>query len=112
MLTYKGYTGKIEVDTDSRMFHGSVLDVKDVIAYHGSSYEELEQDFQGAIDDYLEYCQELGENPDKPFSGKLMFRTNPETHRQIFLASQHAGKSINAWIEEVLQKACHTSNLN
>lgn len=63
MLIYKGYTGEIEADTDSRTFHGSVLDIKDVIAYHGFSYGELEQDFREAINDYLEYCQELGETP-------------------------------------------------
>ncbi len=63
MLTYRGYRGKVEVDVDSDRLYGCVLDIQDVIAYEGSSYEELEGDFRGAIDDYLEYCQELGENP-------------------------------------------------
>lgn len=105
ILKYKGYTGSIEVDTEDRIFHGRVLDIKDVVTYCGSNYEELEQDFQESIEDYLEYCQELGEEPDKPFSGKLPLRTTPENHRKIFLAAQKSGQSINAWMEAVLQQA-------
>lgn len=67
MLSYKGYTGKVEVDADSGMLSGCVLNLRDVVAYHGASFEELERDFRGAIDDYLEYCRELRKNPDKPF---------------------------------------------
>jgi DNA-directed RNA polymerase specialized sigma24 family protein len=37
-------------------------------------------------------------------SGRLPFRTDPETHGKIALAAQQAGKSINAWMEEVLSR--------
>jgi len=63
VLMYRGYRGKVEVDVDSGRLYGFVLDIQDMIAYEGSSDEELEGDFRGAIDDYLEYCRELGENP-------------------------------------------------
>jgi hypothetical protein len=43
--------------------------------------------------------------PSKNFSGKLPFRTQPEVHESIFLAAKQAGKSINAWMEEVLRDA-------
>jgi hypothetical protein len=41
----------------------------------------------------------------KTFSGKLPFRTKPEIHEDIFFAAKQAGKSINAWMEEVLSEA-------
>lgn len=82
-----------------------MLDIKDVITFKGETVEEARQAFHDSVDDYLEWCEELGEEPDKPFSGKLPFRTTPEHHRKIFIAATKAGKSINAWMDEVLTKA-------
>lgn len=105
MLTYKGYSGQIEVDTEAGLLFGRVLGIRDVITFKGKTVEEAVQAFQDSIDDYLEFCQERGEEPNKPFSGKLPFRTTPERHRQVYTAAQKAGKSINAWMDEVLSKA-------
>ncbi|NJP12137.1 MAG: type II toxin-antitoxin system HicB family antitoxin [Leptolyngbyaceae cyanobacterium RU_5_1] len=109
MLNYKGYTGVIEVDVETGMLSGYVLDIKDVVTFKGKTVEEARQAFQDSVDDYLEFCDELGEEPDKPFSGKLPFRTTPERHRQIFVAAKKAGKSINAWMDEVLAEAVESS---
>lgn len=58
-----------------------------------------------SVDDYLEWCAELGEEPDKPFSGKIPFRTTTERHHQIYLAAKKANKSINSWMDDVLAEA-------
>jgi predicted HicB family RNase H-like nuclease len=100
--TYKGYTGQFEIDFDDNLIAGKVIDIKDVITFHGSTIEEAVQCFHESVDDYLEFCQELGEVPEKPFSGKLPYRTTPDVHRKIYLAATKAGKSINAWMDEVL----------
>lgn len=105
MFTYKGYTAQIEIDPDANILCGRVLDIKDVITFKGKTVEDARQAFQASVDDYLEWCEELGEEPDKPFSGKLPFRTTPEHHRKIFIAATKAGKSINAWMDEVLTEA-------
>lgn len=102
MLNYKGYTAQIEVDVDAGILFGQVLDINDVITFKGKTVEEIRQEFKNSIDDYLEFCQELGQEPDKPFSGKLPFRTTPENHRKILLAAKKAGKSINTWMDETL----------
>jgi predicted HicB family RNase H-like nuclease len=105
MFTYKGYTAHVEIDPDANILCGRVLDIKDVITFKGETVKEARQAFHDSVDDYLEWCEELGEEPDKPFSGKLPFRTTPEHHRKIFIAATKAGKSINAWMDEVLTKA-------
>jgi predicted HicB family RNase H-like nuclease len=105
MLNYKGYTGCLEIDEDAGIIFGRVLDIRDVVTFKGDTVTEAKQAFQDSIDDYLEFCQELGQEPDKPFSGKLPFRTTPEHHRKVFLAATKAGKSINAWMDEVLTQA-------
>ena len=105
MMTYKGYTASLEVDVEAGILFGQVLDINDVITFKGQTIDEARQEFQNSVDDYLAFCEELGEEPDKPFSGKLPFRTTPEHHRKIFIAAKKAGKSINAWIDEILTTA-------
>jgi len=105
MLNYKGYTGQIEIDLESGMLCGRVIDIKDVVTFKGITVEEARRAFEESVDDYLEFCKDLGEEPDKPFSGKLPFRTSPEHHRKIFIAAKKAGKSINAWMDETLAEA-------
>jgi predicted HicB family RNase H-like nuclease len=109
--TYKGYTGKFEIDFEENLLSGIVIDIKDVITFHGKTIEEALQCFHESVDDYLAFCEEVGEVPDKHFSGRLPYRTTPEVHRQIYLASTKTGKSINAWMDEVLsQKAQEVVN--
>ena len=95
----------LEVDVEAGIIFGRVLDINDVITFKGKTVEEARQEFQKSVDDYLAFCEDLGEEPDKPFSGKLPFRTTPEHHRKIFIAASKAGKSINAWMDEVLSIA-------
>ena len=103
-MKYKGYTAQIEIDETAGILFGKVLDIKDIITFQGNTVAELEQEFHNSVDEYLEWCTELGEEPDKPFSGNLPFRTTPQRHHQIFLAAKKAGKSINAWMDDILAK--------
>ncbi len=105
MLSYKGYSGHVEFDDEAGLFHGEVLDLRDVITFQGKSVDEIEQAFKDSIDDYLEFCAERGEEPDKPFSGKLMLRLPSELHRKVYTSSKQEGKSLNQWIAERLARA-------
>jgi predicted HicB family RNase H-like nuclease len=105
MMEYKGYVGKVEFDDEAEIFHGEVLGTRDVITFQGQSVDELKTAFQGSIDDYLAFCQQRGEEPDKPFSGQFVTRIPPELHRQVNLAASISGKSLNAWVVEQLQAA-------
>ena len=37
MMEYKGYRASIEFDDDAEVFHGEVIDTRDVIAFQGGS---------------------------------------------------------------------------
>ncbi len=105
MLTHKGYTGRAEYDDESGLLHGEVIDLRDVVTFQGKSVAELEAAFRDSVDDYLEFCLERGDEPDKPFSGRLMLRLPRELHRKVFVRAQHEGKSLNQWISDWLEKA-------
>ncbi len=105
MMEYKGYFGKVEFDDEAGIFHGEVLDTRDVITFQGQSVDDLKAAFQESIDDYLAFCKQRGEQPNKPFSGQFVTRVPPELHRQVNLAASLSGKSLNAWVVEQLQAA-------
>lgn len=104
MLNYKGYSGSVELDDEAGVFHGEVLDLRDVVTFQGTSVSEVEEAFRESIDDYLEFCAQRGEEPDRPFSGKLALRLSPALHRNVYVHARREGKSINQWIAEQLER--------
>ncbi|MBI1822130.1 MAG: type II toxin-antitoxin system HicB family antitoxin [Nitrospirae bacterium] len=72
-MEYKGYIGYAEFDDETDLFHGEVINTRDVITFQGTSVKELKLEFKKSIDVYLNFCARHGKEPDKPFSGR---RTN------------------------------------
>ncbi|MFO0912069.1 MAG: type II toxin-antitoxin system HicB family antitoxin [Pirellulales bacterium] len=105
MMEYKGYLGKVDFDDDAEIFYGEVVNTRDVVTFQGESVTELTQAFRDSIDDYLAFCNQRGETPDKPFSGRFVTRVSPELHRQAHMTAALAGKSLNAFVTEQLQAA-------
>ena len=105
MMEYKGYLSRIEFDDEANIFHGEVINIRDVITFQGKSVDELRKAFEDTVEDYLAFCAERGEEPDKPFSGRFTVRLSPEQHRKVILAAEKAGKDIEMWVEEALTQA-------
>lgn len=103
MKAYRGYTASIEYDAQDEYFYGEVLGTRDVIGFEGRSVEELATSFRRAVDEYLKACEEKGREPDRPYSGTIFIRTDPETHRAVDAAAKRAGESINQWAERALR---------
>lgn len=105
MMEYKGYVSRIEYDDDSSIFHGEVINIRDVITFQGRSVEELQQALKESVEDYLSFCAERGEDPDQPFSGHLTVRLTPEQHCRVLIAAEKAGQDVSQWIALVLERA-------
>lgn len=109
-LNYKGYVGSIEVSDEDNCLFGKVLDLpKDtMISYEGETVSELKEDFKGAVDDYIAYCESTGITPRKSYSGSLNIRISPEVHSKIAILAKQAGISINAFIKSAVEKQVAT----
>jgi predicted HicB family RNase H-like nuclease len=105
MMEYKGYLSRIEFDDKSEIFHGEVVNIRDVVTFQGKSVEDLRTAFEESIKDYLEFCAARGEDPDQPFSGRLTVRLTPEQHRRVILAAERAGQKVDNWISHTLERA-------
>ena len=106
-MTFKGYTARVEFDSEDRIFFGRIIGIKDIVTFHGATVDELETAFREAVDHYLETCAKLGEEPNKPYSGKLTLRIPPDIHAEIATTAATSGKSINKWVADILDSAVH-----
>lgn len=102
-MTYKGYVGDVEYDDHAKLFHGEVVNTRDVITFQGRSVDELERSFQESIDDYITWCDEEGVAPEKPFSGRFNLRLSPDLHREVAIAAKRLNKSMNAFVEDAIK---------
>ncbi len=102
MMEYQGYIGVVIYDSDAKIFHGDVINTKDVITFQGTSVKEIEKAFKESIEDYVQWCKEEGVSPEKPYSGKFNLRISPELHREIAIASTKMNVSLNKFVEKAL----------
>ena len=86
-----------------------VLDVDDIISFHGESVADFETNFHAVVDDYIAACESLGSAPEKPASGKLMLRVAPNVHAAALRAAARSGVSLNKWAEQALSMATRKS---
>ncbi len=108
-MTYKGYTASMVFDPEDRIIVGRVLDIDDIVSFHGESVAEFERRFHAVVDDYIAASQALGSPPEKPASGKLMLRISPQVHAAALKAAARKGTSLNKWAEGVLSSAARRS---
>ena len=105
MLNYKGYQAKVEIDYESGALYGRVTNIRDIIFFEADSFHQLKKEFEISVDDYIAYCKEHGEEPNKPSSGKISLRVSPQVHSAAISAANLEGMSLNAWISKTVEKA-------
>jgi predicted HicB family RNase H-like nuclease len=102
MIEYEGYRGVIEFDPSIDSFHGRVVGLRDVVTFQGRSLDELRREMAESVDDYLEFCAEIGKEPERPYRGEFLVRTTPELHRAAATVAEASGLSLNAWVEAAI----------
>lgn len=105
MMEYKGYLGRVEYDDEAGIFHGEVINLRDAITFQGETVQELRKAFRESVDDYLAFCIERGEAPERPYSGTFTVRVPPELHRDAALQARLRNKSLNSWVADLLAEA-------
>lgn len=94
-MEYKGYTAKVEYDYEDNIIVGKIIGIVDSITFETSSTQEIEQEFRNAVDDYLEFCREVGKSPDKPYKGQFNVRVSPELHRGLAMKAAQNKRTLN-----------------
>ena len=98
-MQYKGYYGSVNYSQSDNLLYGKLLGIKSLVSYEGTSVKELKEDFEFAVDDYLEMCQGEGMEPEKPFDGEIRIKLDPEIQLKANLAAQSANIPLSKLIE-------------
>ena len=95
-MEYKGYHTKIEFDAESKTLRGKIEGINDYIDFEASDILNIELEFLAAVDDYLEFCKEVGKDPEREYKGTFNVRISPELHKKLALRAFKDGCSLNA----------------
>jgi predicted HicB family RNase H-like nuclease len=108
-MEYKGYYGSVSYDDEAGTFFGRVNNLsRDGITFEGSSVDELKTAFRDSVNDYLSWCSERGEDPDKPYSGKFNIRISPDLHAKAAVNAQARGESLNDFVTKAIEDEIET----
>lgn len=95
ILKYKGYEGTADLDMSRMVCRGKILFIADVVTYEAATPAELQGEFEAAVDDYLETCEALGREPQKPLQGVFQVRVSPDLHKAAVLRAIADGVKLN-----------------
>lgn len=103
-IKYKGFVGSVEVSLKDDCLHGKIRFINDLVTYEADSLEKIKKEFEGAVNDYIETCKELGIEPLKSYSGSFNVRIGPELHQDLALSAIKSDKKINAVVKEAVEE--------
>lgn len=63
---YKGYRTIPKISILDGVFYGKIAAIKDLVTWQSDTVEGITKEFHSCVDDYLDFCKEIGKEPEKP----------------------------------------------
>lgn len=108
-MEYKGYVGTVEYSAEDGCFIGHIHGIRDNVTFEGESITELRADFENAVKSYLATCAEIGKEPQKQCSGKMLLRLPADLHYQLTVQAEASGESVNSLVVEAVETLCKST---
>jgi predicted HicB family RNase H-like nuclease len=104
IMEINGYKATVAYDPDIEMFRGEFLGLNGGADFYAKDVLGLKREGALSLKVFLDMCREDGVEPKKEFSGKFNLRVSPQLHEEVSSAASAAGKSLNQWISDTLEK--------
>lgn len=104
IIEYKGYHTRVECSLEDGVLFGRIEGIRDLVTFECESITEAELEFHKAVDDYLEFCTEVGKEPEKEYKGQFNIRIDPELHRAAAVAAFKEGVSLNSFVAQAIRE--------
>lgn len=104
ILKHEGFIARVDYEDGDELMHGSTINTRAVLHFAGKNIKELKRAFIATIADYRDWCRERNVEAEKPYSGTLSLRIDPELHTRIAEKAAMAGESINQFIAQRLEE--------
>jgi len=105
LLQYKGYYGSLEASIEDNCLHGKIEFISALVTYEAENITDIEKEFQAAVNDYLETCTQLGNEPEISCKGSFNVRIGSDLHKQALLHAKQLGLNLNEFIKLSIKKA-------
>ncbi len=79
-MTYRGYTAEIIYSDEDECFVGDVIDIDDIICFHGDTDEELREAFENVVDLHISVKEQPESPPQKHNIGSFWARLRQAFH--------------------------------
>ena len=99
---YKGYYTKIRYNEEEKWYSGKLEGIRDLVNFGSEKLSEIEQEFHLAVDDYLELCKELNQEPNREVGSDLKLQVNSRMYETLVNSAKNAGESLNELVERIL----------
>lgn len=107
IIEINGYRAVVQYDPDIEMFRGEFIGLNGGADFYAKDITGLRKEGEISLKVFLDMCQKDGVKPRKEYSGKFNLRVSPKLHAEIATMAAAAGKSLNQWIEDILDKSMH-----
>ena len=101
-MNINGFDAVISYDPEINMFRGEFVGINGGADFYASTVDDLRKEGEISLRAFLDMCAEDGVEPRKHFSGKFNLRVLPALHQRLAAQAAAQGKSINAWVVELL----------
>ena len=107
VMEIDGYKALIAFDPDTNQFRGEFVDLNGGADFYAGDVQSLRREGKTSLKVSLDMCAEDGAQPRKSYSGKLMVRLPVVLHERAAVSAASQGKSLNAWLADVVSQAAH-----
>ena len=105
VLEINGVKAVIAFDPDINMFRGEFIGLNGGADFYATDIEGLRREGETSMKVFFEMCVEEGVSPYKKTSGRFNLRLPQELHDKAVTLAKASGKSVNAWIADVISQA-------
>jgi predicted HicB family RNase H-like nuclease len=100
-----GYKASVQYDPEIKMFRGEFIGLNGGADFYATTVEGLNVEGRKSLQVFLDMCAEDGVEPRREYTGRFNLRIPPILHERVIARAKAEGKSVNAWMVEIIKKA-------
>ncbi|MES9905159.1 MAG: type II toxin-antitoxin system HicB family antitoxin [Sedimenticola sp.] len=104
LMQYKGFYGSIEASVEDGCLYGKLEFIDPLVNYEGDTVHALETAFHEAVNDYIQTCQTLNVEPQKPYRGSFNVRIGRGLHRAAVIAAKQRNMNLNELVTQAIKR--------